>query len=211
MYGCHSEDLSDDRVWVAIAPDALAADADIAPDDFLAVKLADFDEALGAIVVDGEVRTGYRLKLVLRDPEGTRADLAARLLALKRADLAAALSGDARPPAAAALVFVDLERGAALHGEAGYEAGRVGAFLPVPLGGMFAAAEVSSTVSRRATLYELATVAAVLRVAPAPDPSSEAAAAAADAADAAETSPTAAQQKPAAEGERQQGEEGSKS
>ena len=29
-----SEELSDDKVWVAIAPDALAADKDIAPDDF---------------------------------------------------------------------------------------------------------------------------------------------------------------------------------
>ena len=31
---CYSEELSDDRVWVAIAPDALSADKDIAPDDF---------------------------------------------------------------------------------------------------------------------------------------------------------------------------------
>lgn len=29
-----SEELSDDKVWVAIAPDALAADKDIAPDDY---------------------------------------------------------------------------------------------------------------------------------------------------------------------------------
>ena len=28
------EELSDDKVWVAIAPDALSADKDIAPDDF---------------------------------------------------------------------------------------------------------------------------------------------------------------------------------
>jgi small ligand-binding sensory domain FIST len=85
------------------------------------------------------VRTGYRLKLVLRDPEGIRADLANKLLRLKREDLAAVLSGTARPPAVGTLMFVDLERGAALHDEAGYEAGQVGAFLPVPLAGMFAA------------------------------------------------------------------------
>ncbi|KAI8476657.1 MAG: FIST N domain-containing protein [Monoraphidium minutum] len=162
------EELSDDKVWVAIAPDALSADKDIGPDDFQMMKLTDFDENYGAICVDGQVRTGYRLKLVLRDPEGIRADLAARLLRLKREDLAAMLAASARPPAVAALLFVDLERGAALHGEAGYEAGQIGAFLPVPLAGMFAAAEVS-TVNRKAALYELATVAAVLRVAPEPE------------------------------------------
>ena len=87
------------------------------------------------------MRTGYRLKLVLRDPEGIRADLAAKLLRLKREDLAAVLAGRPRDPAVGALLFVDLERGAGLHGEAGYEAGQVGAFLPVPLAGMFAAGE----------------------------------------------------------------------
>ncbi|GBF92765.1 hypothetical protein Rsub_05134 [Raphidocelis subcapitata] len=157
------DELSDDRVWVAIAPDALAADADIAPEDYQMMKLTDYDEAFGAVGVDGQVRSGYRLKLVLRDPEGIRADLAERLLATKRGDLAAVLAGAPRPPALGALLFVDLERGAGLHGEAGYEAGQVGAFLPVPLGGMYAAAEVS-TVNRKAALYELATVAAVLRV-----------------------------------------------
>ena len=78
---------------------------------------------------------------MLRDPAGIRADLAARLLRLKREDLAAVLAAQARPPPLGALVFVDLERGAALHGEPGYEAGQIGAFLPVPMAGMFAAGE----------------------------------------------------------------------
>lgn len=166
------EELSDDKVWVAIAPDALSADKDIAPDDFQMMKLTDFDETYGAICVDGQVRTGYRLKLVLRDPEGIREDLANKLLRLKREDLAAMLAGQARPPAVGTLAFVDLERGASLHDEAGYEAGQVGAFLPVPLAGMFAAAEVS-TVNCKAALYELATVAAVLRVSAQPNESSK--------------------------------------
>jgi small ligand-binding sensory domain FIST len=105
------------------------------------MKLTDFDETYGAICVDGQVRTGYRLKLVLRDPEGIREDLANKLLRLKREDLAAMLSGRGRPPALGALLFVDLERGMGLHGRSGYEAGQVAAFLPVPLAGMFAAGE----------------------------------------------------------------------
>jgi len=136
------EDLSDDKIWVAIAPDALSADEDIAPDDFQMMKLTDFDESFGAICVDGQVRTGYRLKLVLRDPEGIRADLANKLLRLKREDLAAVLAGQSRPQAVGALLFVDLERGVGLHGEPGYEARQVGSFLPVPLAGMFAAGAV---------------------------------------------------------------------
>lgn len=97
-----------------------------------------------------KVRTGYRLKLVLRDPEGIRADLGDRLLRLKREDLAAVLAGRPRAQAVGGLLFVDLERGAALHGEAGYEAGRVGAFLPVPLAGMFAAGEQRAQGARAA-------------------------------------------------------------
>lgn len=54
-----SEDLSDDKVWVAIAPDALSADKDIAPDDFQMMKLTDFDEQFGAICVDGQVGGGW--------------------------------------------------------------------------------------------------------------------------------------------------------
>lgn len=85
------------------------------------------------------MRTGYRLKLVLRDPAGITADLANKLLRLKREDLAAVLAGRTRPPAVGTLMFVDLERGLCLHGEPAFEALQVGSFLPVPLAGMFAA------------------------------------------------------------------------
>lgn len=50
---------------VAVAPDALAAAADIAPDDFQVMDVTYIDDSFGAICVDGEVRTGYRMKLVV--------------------------------------------------------------------------------------------------------------------------------------------------
>jgi hypothetical protein len=45
------------------------------------------DESYGVISLAGEVRTGCRLQLVVRDDAGVRADLADKLLAYKRRDL----------------------------------------------------------------------------------------------------------------------------
>ena len=57
------------------------------------------------------------MKLVLRDRDGVRDDLAQRLLTLKRGDLGAVLAGAPRPPPLGVLMFGDVERGEALYGE----------------------------------------------------------------------------------------------
>lgn len=73
----------------------------------------------------------------LRDKDGIKADLADRLLKIKRADLGAVLTGEPRPPAFGALMFSDIERGVGLYDKPGVESGLVGQYLPVPISGMF--------------------------------------------------------------------------
>jgi len=82
------------------------------------------------------------------------------------------------------LACSDVSRGSICYKQPNYESTVVSSFLPVPIGGAFGAAQVS-TVNGVGALYEQSTVIGVLRMLPQPSD-----AASTSSADAAEAGPT---------------------
>eukprot|EP00775_Hariotina_reticulata_P001178 gene1178-1515_t len=155
------EDLSE-TLAVAVAPDSFRPDEALQPDDFQVAAIAEVWPQNGYLRIAGQARPGYRLKLVIRDKEGIREDFSSKLIGLKRMELSGVLSGDRKPPPLGALLFSDIGRGSSLYEAPSYESSMLFSYLPVPLSGMFGAAQIS-TANGKGGLYELTSAIAVLR------------------------------------------------
>lgn len=83
---------------VAVAADSSKPASELGPQDFELMPLEEIMEDYGLLVVDGEVRKGYRFRLMVRDKQGIREDLRDKLLAYKRKDLQAMVTGRELPP-----------------------------------------------------------------------------------------------------------------
>ncbi|KAI8477022.1 MAG: FIST N domain-containing protein [Monoraphidium minutum] len=116
----------------------------------------------GALAVGDTPRLGARLRFMVRDADGARADLAAHGLAYKRRQLGASLAGRPEPPAVGALVFSCNGRGSGLYGEEGYDSRQVGAYVGVPLAGFQCNGEIGS-VGGSTKLHGFTAATAVIR------------------------------------------------
>ncbi|KXZ49546.1 hypothetical protein GPECTOR_20g400 [Gonium pectorale] len=154
---------------VAVAADTSKPLEELGPADWEIMELKGVDQEFGTMVVDGEVRRGYRIRVMVRDPAGLSEDLRAQLLSYKRGELVRVLGGDPMPPAFGALVFTDVERAATSSGSETSEAGLINAYLPLPTGGMFGGAQIAP-LPGATELLECCSVIGVLRASNASPP-----------------------------------------
>ncbi|KAG2489152.1 hypothetical protein HYH03_012378 [Edaphochlamys debaryana] len=147
---------------VAVAADTTKPLEDLGPADWEIMELKGVDQTYGTMIVEGEVRRGYRIKIMIRDPPGLSEDLAAQLLAYKREDLRRLLAGSPPPPAFGALVFTDVERTPTSSGAEVTESSVISSYLPLPTGGMFGGAQIAP-LPGATELVEYSSVIGVLR------------------------------------------------
>ncbi|GLI65399.1 hypothetical protein VaNZ11_008955 [Volvox africanus] len=161
---------SESAVWeevmetcaVAVAADTTKPLEELGPADWEIMELKGVDQEFGTIMVDGEIRRGYRIKIMVRDPPGLSEDLRAQLLAYKREDLRRVLSGSPLPPSFGALVFTDVERTPTSSGSEVSESELINSYLPLPTGGMFGGAQIAP-LPGGTELMEYSSVIGVLR------------------------------------------------
>lgn len=77
------------------------------------MQIKTVDQEFGSLQVQGELRRGYRFRLMVRDSRGFRDDLREQMLSYKKRDLAATMMNSSLlPPAFGAIVASDVERSA---------------------------------------------------------------------------------------------------